>query len=103
MKHALQKFQHILPSFSENSPYVNNAPIYGRSIQYSHPEIFSDLLPPSNCNLIQQMVGIFFYYGIVLDNTIIVALNEISLEQSKATDDMSKKITKLLNYLETHP
>ena len=39
----------------------------------------------------------FFYYVIALNNTLLVALNDISLEQSKATDNTSKKITKLLN------
>ena len=48
-------------------------------------------------------MGTFWYYGIVLDNTILVALNDISLEQYKATDNTSKNITKLLNYLATHP
>ena len=82
---------------------MQNAPIYGRSIQYYDPEDYSYLLPPSDCNLIQQIVGTFLYYGIALDNTIMVDLNDISLEQSKATDNTSKNITKLLNYLATHP
>ena len=33
VKHALHKFQHLLPCRPEHSPYVQNAPIYGRSIQ----------------------------------------------------------------------
>ena len=103
VKHALHKFQHLLPSRLENSPYVNNAPICGRSIQYSDPEDSSDLLPPIDCNLIQQMLGKCFYYGIALDNTLLISLNEISLEQSKATDNTSKNITKILNYLADHP
>ena len=48
-------------------------------------------------------MGSFLYYGIALDNTILVALNDISLEQSKSTFNTSKKITKLLNHLATHP
>ena len=103
VKHALQKFQNLLPSRTEHSPYVHNDPIHGRSIQYSDPEDYSDLLPPSDCNLIQQILGTFLYYGIALDNYLLVALNDISLEQPKATDNTSKNITKLLNYLATHP
>ena len=82
---------------------MHNDPIYGRSIQYSDPEDSSDLLPPSDCNLVQQILGTFFNYDISLYNTLLVVLNYISLEQSKATDNTSKKITKLLNYLATHP
>ena len=103
MKHDLQKFQQLLPSRPEHSPYAHNSPIYGRSIQYSDPEDSSYLLPPSDCNLIQQILGTFLYYGITLDNNLLVDLNDISLEQSKATDNKSKKISKLLNYLATHP
>ena len=97
VKHTLHKFQHLLSSHPEYSPYVHNATIYGRSIQCSDPEDSSDLLPPRNCNLIQQIEGTFVYNGIALDNTLLVALNNIFLEQSKATDNTSKKITKLLN------
>ena len=103
VKHALNEFQHLLPSRPENSLYVQNAPLYGRTIHYSDLEDSSDLLPPSYCNLIQQIVGTFLYYGIALENTLMVSLNDISLEQSKATDNTSKNITKLLNYLATHP
>ena len=103
VKHDLHKFQNLLPSRPENSPCAHNAPIYGRSIQYSDPEDSSDLLPPSKCNLIQQIVGTFLYYGIALDSTLLVGLNDISLEQSKANYNTSKKIIKLLNYLATHP
>ena len=48
-------------------------------------------------------MGTVLYYGIALENTLLVFLNDISLEQSKATDNISKNITKLLNYLATHP
>ena len=48
-------------------------------------------------------MGTFLYYGIALDNTLLVGLNDISLEQSKATSNTSKKITKLLNYVAAHP
>ena len=82
---------------------MHSAPIYGRSIQYSDPEDSSDILPPSDCNLIQQIVGTFLYYSIALNNTLLVALNDTPLEQSKATEKPSKKITNLLNYLATHP
>ena len=48
-------------------------------------------------------MGAFLYYGIALDKTLLVALNDISLEQYKATNNTSKNITKLLNYLAPHP
>ena len=49
------------------------------------------------------MVGTFLYYGIAVDNTILVALSTIASEQSYATSNTAKKITQLLNYLATNP
>ena len=51
----------------------------------------------------QKIVGTFLYYGIAVDNTILVALITISSEQSSATSNTAKKITQLLNYFATHP
>ena len=36
------------------------------------------ILDPVDMNLIQKIVGTFFYYGITVDNTILVALSTIS-------------------------
>ena len=43
------------------------------------------------------------YYGIAVDNTILVALSTIASEQSAVTSNTAKKITQLLNYLATNP
>ena len=43
------------------------------------------------------------YYGIAVDNTIIVTLSTIASEQSAATSNTAKNITQLLNYLATNP
>ena len=53
-------------------------------VQYSDPEDTSELLPSCKTTLVQQVIGAFLYYGIVLDNTLLMGLNDISLEQSKA-------------------
>ena len=43
------------------------------------------------------------YYGIAVDNKILVALSTIAPEQSAATSNTEKKITQLINYLATNP
>ena len=48
-------------------------------------------------------VGTFLYYGIAIDNTILVPLGTIASEQSSVASNTAKKITQLLNYLATHP
>ena len=61
------------------------------------------ILDSVDINLIQKIVGTFLYYGIAVDNTILVALSTIASEQSAATSNTAKKITQLLNYLATNP
>ena len=60
-------------------------------------------MPLTETNIIQKFVGKFLYYGLAIDNTILVALNNISLEQSSATKNTSKKVAILLNDLNTNP
>ena len=51
----------------------------------------------------QKNVGTFLYYGIAIDNMILVALSTIASEQSADTLNTAKKITQLLNYLAKKP
>ena len=55
------------------------APTYGRKVQYEEPVYTLDLFPPTEINLIQNVVGKFLYDGLAIDNKILVALNNISL------------------------
>ena len=72
-------------------------------VQYEEPTDDAPPLDYVDINLIQKIVGTFLYYGIAVDNTILVALSTIASEQSSATSNMAKKITQLLNYLATNP
>ena len=100
---ALHKFHHTLHTTPEYTPHAHVAPTYGRQVQYKEPVDTSDLLPPTETNLIQKFVGGFLYYVLAIDNTILVALNNISLEMSSETKNTSKKVAKLINYLATNP
>ena len=103
VRRALIKFLHKLPSKPEYAPY-ESAPIqYGQKIQYSDPPDTSEILPPDEINIVQQICGTFLYYAIAIDNTILPALSDISSQQSKATQNTAKHVTKLLNYLATNP
>ena len=77
-------------------------PNYGQRIQYAEPSDTSERLNDKDTNIIQQVCGTFLYYGIALDNTILVALSDISSEQSRATKQTAKAVAKLLNYLATN-
>ena len=94
---ALHKFKNSLQKFlPENKPeYSTHKHVetnYGQKVQYAEPADNTPILD-SEINLIQKIVGTFLYYGIVVDNTIMVALSTIASEQSAATSNTAKKIT----------
>ena len=107
-KRELHKFKQALQKFHpdnkpEYSPHKHVEPNYGQKVQYAEPTDYAPKLDSVDINLIQKIVGTFLYYGIAVDNTILVALSTIASEQYSATSNTAKKITQLLNYLATHP
>ena len=52
---------------------------------------------------IQSIVGALLYYARPLDNTLLPALNDIEMHQSKPTRAIQQKCTRLLNYVATFP
>ena len=82
---ALQLFHHQLKNTRQSSPHHHVPPKYGVRVQIAEPEDNTPLLPEERLKFIQQVVGVFLYYAIAIDNTILVALSEIGSEQSRAT------------------
>ena len=75
-KNSLQKF---LPDNNpEYSPHKHVETNYGQKVQYAEPSDDTPILDYVDINLIQKIVGTFLYYGIAVDNTIIVALSTIA-------------------------
>ena len=107
-RQSATQVQKIPPKFHPNnkpeySPHKHVEPNYGQKVQYAEPDDDTPILDSVDINLIQKIEGTFLYYGIAVDNTILVALSTIASEQSTATSNMAKKITQLLNDLATNP
>jgi len=100
---ALERIGHIFNGKPEHSPAAHTPINYGSKVQYAELDQNLPLLGDKEIKMIQIIVGIFIYYGIAIDNTILVTLNDIAAEQSKATSKTTQKIVQLLNYLATHP
>ena len=104
VKKDLNTFNHKPPRRPEHAPHDWTAPIYGqRTQQQAIQASIAPLLPPGGKQRIQAIVGTFLYYGLGIDSTILVTLNEIGSQQSTATTDTETKCTKLMDYLHTHP
>jgi hypothetical protein len=52
---------------------------------------------------IQKISGSVFYYVIAVDPTVYIPLNELAIEQTKATEKIQAATYQLLDYLVTHP
>ena len=90
VKDALHKYQHPTPTGPHHSPHQWKAPKYvSTEPQLAHPEDDSPELNPEETNIVQQVVGTFLYYARAVDPTMIVALNKISAQQSKSTQEIS--------------
>ena len=74
---ALQRFRHQLKNTRQSSPHHHVPPTYGARVQFSEPEDDTPILPEERLKFIQQVVGVFLYYAIAIDNTILVALSDI--------------------------
>ena len=52
---------------------------------------------------VQQVVGIFLYYGRAVDSTILCALSEIASQQTAPTEKTMERVNTFLDYMATHP
>jgi hypothetical protein len=60
-------------------------------------------LSDKDVNKLQQLTGTLLYYARVVAPTLIMPINALASEQSKATAITVDKVIKLLNYCNTHP
>jgi hypothetical protein len=63
----------------------------------------SPALSDKDVNKLQQLTGTLLYYSRAVDTTLIMPINVLASEQSKATSVTADKVIKLLNYCNTHP
>jgi hypothetical protein len=66
-------------------------------------ETTSPALSAKDVNKLQQLTVTLLYYARAVDPTLIMTINVLASEQSKATSDTAGKVIKLLNYCNTHP
>jgi hypothetical protein len=66
-------------------------------------ETTSSALSDKDVNKLQQLTGTQLNYARAVDPTLIMPINVLASEQSKATSETSYKVIKLLNYCNTHP
>jgi hypothetical protein len=103
IKAALHKYQHPAPTHPEYAPHQWNPPVYSAKTQYVEDKRDSPALSPKYVTHLQQLGGTLLYYACAVDSTLIMLVNVMASEQTRATASTVDKIIKLLNYCTTHP
>jgi hypothetical protein len=85
VKAALHKYQHDSPARPEHAPHTRNPPIYGARTQCVEDKTTSPALSDKDINKLQQLTGTLLYYSRAVDPTLIMPINVLASEQSKAT------------------
>ena len=99
---ALLRFRH-LKRRKHNSPHPHAQPKCGAKFQYATPANNSPILSDKRLKYIQQVVVVFLYYSIAINNTILVGLGYIAAKQSVATANTNACVDHLLDYLSSNP
>jgi hypothetical protein len=102
VSNVLRNFQHDAPKHPQHTPSRYVTPVYGAETQYAT----KDETPPltaTQCLKIQKVTGSVLYYAWVVDPTVLMPLNDIATEQTKATEKTQPVTNQLLYYLATHP
>jgi hypothetical protein len=85
VSNILSKFQHDTPKHPQHTPSRYVTPVYGAKTQYAT----KDETPPltaKQCLTIQKVTGSILYYARSVDPTVLMPLNDIATEQTKATE-----------------
>jgi hypothetical protein len=84
VKNVLNTFQHHAPKHPQHTPSKYETPIYGAKTQYTtRSEI--PLLSAKQCTNIQKITGSVLYFTREVYPTVLMPLNDIDTEQTKAT------------------
>jgi hypothetical protein len=106
--HACIRFKHLeqvstrLPQAPTTYPSRYVTPVYGSKTQYAT----KDETPPltaQQCLTIQKVTGSVLYYARAVDPTVLMPINDIATEQTKATRKTQAAKNQILDYLATHP
>jgi hypothetical protein len=102
MKHLI-KYGHAAPAKPQHCPYSPDTILYGKDNKAPTPSNESPLLDEAGKKRIQQIVDTFLYYARAVDPTIVMALSDLSLQQSAPTENTMKQVNQFLDYMWTHP
>lgn len=101
VKTALLRFGHIARRIMHAaSPYT--APTYGKHQQLA-PTIDPTTFTLAQRKRLEEILGVFLYYGRAIDNTMLHALNDMASQIATGNKKTDEAIECFLDYAATHP
>ena len=100
---AMQRFRHQKSKHQRQYLHQHTPPTYVAKIKYAQPDDNNPILHAEQLKYIQQVFGVFLYYGIAIDNTMLVTLGNFRSEQAAATALTRNKLNHLLDYSASNP
>ena len=82
VNNALNSFLHVHSAKAQHAPHPWTKPVFGQKIQLTEAEDTSGFLNDKEVNLIQRIIGKFYYYARSVDHTMLVALGELATKQT---------------------
>ncbi len=102
VEHALARFNHPAPDKPQHQPHQHSIPTYGATVQYTKSEDTSQRLSPAEKKYIQEVIGIFLYFGHAVNSTMLTALSAIASAQAEPTEETMTCCKQFLDYAATH-
>jgi hypothetical protein len=92
-----------MPIKPQHCPFAPNPITHGKNNQAFNPTSDSPLLDNAGKKRIQQVVGSFLYYAQAVDLTILMALSDITPQQSAQIKNTKRRVNQFLDYMWVHP
>jgi hypothetical protein len=102
VSNVLSKFQHDSPKNPQHTPSRYVTPVEGARTQYATRDE-TPSLTAQQCITTQKVTVSVLYYARAVDPTVLMPLNDIATEQTKATEKTQAVTNQMLYYLATHP
>jgi predicted protein tyrosine phosphatase len=99
---VLSKSQHDAPKHPQHTLSKYVMPMYGAKTQYATQDETPPLMA-KHCLNIRKFTGSVLSNARAVDPTVLMPLNDIATEQTKATEKTQAATNQLLDYCATHP
>lgn len=84
------------------SPAVYTPPDYGNRVQHVAVDN-SPALTPAEIHRLQEMIGSLLFYARAIDNTMLTAVNHVSSDQAKPTQQVLSAAHRIMQYAAAYP